>query len=499
MKNLSVAVIGGGPAGLLTARLVKRDDPTADVVVYERNGTDTATFGFGVGLTEATMANVHRADPEAAQAIRDASWAGHDLRLRHVDGDVTRDVALHGARNLAIGRATLLAVLEKLAADSGVEIRHGAHVTAADLDADVIVAADGVRSSTRAAVADEVGFTEDIGRGLYMWCGLDVAIHDAFFSARWRDDALFVTHAYPYDENRSTFLLETDDESFAAAGLGEFDALTPAGETDRQSIALLEDVFADDLENRGLLHNRSRWSRFSTVSLQRWSTRNIVFVGDTAHTAHYTLGSGTKLALEDAIALASALRDIDDRDEAFASYEASRRPAVERFKHLAHRSQRWWESYRYRVTASPEHIALSYMTRAGNLSVVDFARSEPATAAVALSALGSAPPADPADLIDWILDRAAPLDPAADIAVVEWSEPDAWSKAADALVVGLQSDIVRLTGPDDGLSVDARIDLGERIKLTSDRQVFVELPSHSRPAAASAVAAGRCDGVVFTA
>lgn len=498
MTHRTVAVIGGGPAGLFTARLLKLDDPDTTVTVYERNGTDTATFGFGVGLTEATMANVNGADPEAAEAIRAASWAGHDLRLRHVEGTRTRDVTLHGARNLAIGRATLLGVLERLAVRSGVEIRHASHVTATELDADVIVAADGARSATRAAVADQVGYSEKVGRGLYMWCGLDVAVPDAFFSARWAGDALFVTHAYPYDDNRSTFLLETDEESFAAAGLDAFDAATPPGASDDRSIALLQEVFADDLGHRELLANRSRWSRFSTVSLARWSTGNIVFVGDTAHTAHYTLGSGTKLAMEDAIALAVALREHDDVAAAFDAYEAARRPAVQRFKNLAERSQRWWESYRLRVSDDPERIALSYMTRAGNLSVVDFARNEPATAIAALRRLGE-PPAEPERIDDWILSRAARLDPSATTDVVDWTDPDVWGPVADEMISGLRTGTVHLTGPDDAVSVGARIDLAERIKLTSDRSVFVSLPASARAAGAAAIAAARCDGVELTA
>ncbi|MCF8607609.1 FAD-dependent monooxygenase [Gordonia sp. HY442] len=499
MKHRSVAVIGGGPAGLFTARLVKIADPSVEVTVYERNGTDTATFGFGVGLTEATMTNVGRADPEAAESIRAASWAGHDLRLRHVIDDVARDIPLHGARNLAIGRAQLLDVLERLAIGSGVVVRHGARVTAAELDADVIVAADGVRSATRAAVADEVGFTETVGRGLYMWCGLNAAVRDAFFAARWSGDALFVTHAYPYDLNHSTFLLETDERSFAEAGLGAFDATAPASESDERSIALLEKVFAEELGYRRLLANRSRWSRFSTVSLERWSVRNTVFVGDTAHTAHYTLGSGTKLALEDAIALARALGEHDDRAEAFAAYEAARRPAVERFKHLAHRSQRWWETYRLRVeAATPEEIALSYMTRAGNLSVRDFADSEPATAYAALERLGAHPPTDTGALDGWILSRAETFDPTAQFDEVMWLGSDAWGQIADKKIEGLTGDTVYVAGPPDARSVDERIDLAERIKLTSNRTVFVAAPDEFRSVAATAVAAARCDGVDFT-
>lgn len=496
MAPRTIAVIGGGPAGLFAARLIARADPRADVTVYERNDTDTATFGFGVGLTEATMTNVAAADPEAADAIRAAGWRGHDLHLRHVSEETTRDITLHGARNLAIGRAVLLAVLERLAVAAGVTVRHGAQVTADQLDADVIIAADGVRSATRAAVADQVGYRAEPGRGHYMWCGLDIAIRDAFFSARRAGDALFVAHAYPYAADRSTFLLETDPESFRAAGLDAFAAQTAAGDSDRQSLALLEAVFAPDLENRPLLANRSRWSRFATVSLDRWSTGNIVFVGDTAHTAHYTIGSGTKLALEDAIALVQALCDGGSIGDAFVAYEAARRPPVDRFKHLAARSQRWWESYPLRVDAPPERIALSYMTRAGKLTIADFARTEPATAAAALALLGGDPPSDPAALDSWVLARAAVPEPSRATARASWAEPDVWSTRADRFVADLPASPLRLDGPDDPISVDARIDMAERVTMTSDRHVFVQLPASARSTGAAAVAAGRCAGIV---
>ncbi|WP_162140720.1 FAD-dependent monooxygenase [Jongsikchunia kroppenstedtii] len=486
-----IAVIGGGPAGLFAARLIKLNQPSTDVVVYERNGSDVATFGFGVGLTEATMSNIAAADPHASELVRQASHAGHDLQLR----TGTASVPLHGARNLAIGRAELLAVLTKLALEAGVTIRDGQRVLVDDITADVIVAADGVRSATRAKYAEQLGVHESIGRGLYMWCGTDFAVDSAFFSSRTLGDGLYVAHAYPYTSERSTFLLETDDETWDAVGLGEFDAATAPGESDERSLAILTEAFADELAGHRLLANRSRWARFSTIGLDRWWADNVVFLGDAAHTAHYTLGSGTKLAMEDAIALSQALAGTSDIAAAFAEYETRRRPPVDRFKLLAARSQRWWESYRLRYQAPAEQIALSFMTRAGNLSVADFARNEPETAAAALASLGGGRPSDPSELDDWIMTRMTPATDAP-VADVHWREPDVWGREADTVVTSLASArAVRLDGPDDDSAVGARIDLAERIRLTSNAMTIVALPDKDRTQGTSAVAARRCDRI----
>lgn len=496
MTQRTIAVIGGGPAGLFAARLIKLTQPSASVTVYERNAHDAGTFGFGVGLTESTMRNIDLADPQAAERVRDASRAGHDLKLRHVDGDVV----LHGARNLAIGRAELLTELNALALHAGVRIEYGSRVGVDDLEADVIVAADGIRSATRARFADQLGVHESLGRGRYMWCGIDFAVDSAFFAARSSGDALFVTHAYPYTEDRSTFLLEVDDESFAAAGLDAFDAATAPGETDSASIDLLSDVFADDLKQRPLLGNRSRWARFSTIGLDRWSTGNVVLLGDAAHTAHYTLGSGTKLALEDAIALADGLAGHADIGDALAAYEAARRPAIDRFKLLAGRSQRWWESYRLRYRQAPAELALSYMTRAGNLTVADFARHEPSTAIAALSPLGGEPPTAPGELDDWILARCAPTPADAETIRITWTAPDVWSPAADRVVsdVGSRRSVVELDGPADSTAVGARIDLAERLRLTTEAHTVVLLPNDFRSQAAAAIATRRTHAVRLT-
>lgn len=510
MTNRTVAIIGGGPAGLAAARLIKLEDPSAAVTVYERADSSSGTFGFGVGLTEATMRNMAAADPETADRMREASHAGHALVLRTGD----RDVSLHGARNLAIGRAALLEVLTKAALDVGVDIRMGTKVDLAEVQADVIVAADGARSVIRERLQDELGVEIGYGSLHYMWCGADFAVDNAHFTWQGKDEKMFVVHAYPYCADRSTFLIEADAETWRAAGLAANDAAVTPGESDTKSLALLEEVFADELRGRPLLANRTRWAQFPTVSMRRWSAGNVVLLGDAAHTAHYTIGSGTKLALEDAIALARSLAQHLDVTEAFAAYEAARRPAVERFKHLAARSQGWWSSFRSRTETDPEIIALSYMTRAGNIGLADYAREYAENTRVALQPLGDAPVENPDGLDDWVLSRPvdAPgltaarrgvtaLDLPGDVRRVEWTGGDGWGPAQQALVDELAAtapEVVVFGGPDEPSAVGARIDVAERVRWNGST-VVIEVPSALRSEAAAAVAVGRADAVILGA
>ena len=507
MTDKTVAIIGGGPAGLAAARLIKLRSPEATVTVYERAESSTGTFGFGVGLTEATMRNVASADPEMAEQMRQASYAGHNLVLR----SGAREVHLHGARNLAIGRATLLEVLTRLTDEVGVDLRMGTKVDISELTADVIVAADGARSATREGLQEELGVTVDYGSLHYMWCGADFAVENANFAWRSNGDDLFVAHAYPYAEDRSTFLIEADETTWASAGLAENDRAVQPGESDWRSLELVETMFADELRGRPLLANRTRWSRFPTVSLQRWSAGNVVLLGDAAHTAHYTIGSGTKLALEDAIALADALAEHDEVGEAFAAYETSRRPGVDRFKHLAARSQAWWTSFRERMTNTPEEIALSYMTRAGNIGVSDYAREYPDNARVALEHLGDAPVGDLDMLDDWVLSRplaagalAAPSRtlsdadlPAQGVRRLQWSDTAGGEQATRELC-SCPEEVVVLGGDDDPRAVGARIDTAERVRWKGRHTVVVEVPTALRSEAAAAVATGRADAVILT-
>ena len=295
MRLLRVAVLGGGPGGLYTARLLKLAHPACEVAVHEQGDPET-TFGFGVGLAAGTQRNLEAADPDT---LRDVVAAGlrHDMRL--TVGPAT--VRVHNDRLIGIARTELLAILQRHAEKAGARLEFGTRRRAEDLDADVVIAADGVSSATRQG--GDFGEQIATGRGLYLWCGTDLALDDALFAPVTTEHGTFVTHAYPYSDHRSTFLIETDEDTWRRAGFETTTGQTRVDATDEISLRFLQEVFAEQLRGHPLIGNRTRWLRFRTVCCAHWSEGRTVLLGDAAHTAHFSIGSGTKLAVEDALSL----------------------------------------------------------------------------------------------------------------------------------------------------------------------------------------------------
>ena len=478
--------------------------------MYEQ-GLPDKTFGFGVGLAAGTQRNLRAADGPTLDEILRRGWP-HDMSMRVGD----QVACLPNTNVRAIGRATLLAILQQHAADAGVGLHFGTRVPAGDVDADLVIAADGVGSATRSALAGLLGVRIDTGTGLYLWCGTDFALDSAIFAPATTSHGTFVTHAYPYAPDRSTFLVETDEQTWRRAGFDATTDATPPDESDRPSLAYLEEAFREPLGGHRLIGNRTRWLRFRTVRCERWHHGQVVLLGDAAHTAHYSIGSGTKLAMEDAIALVAALGSASTLEQALQAYEAERRPAVEHLQAVAARSQRWWDSFPQRMHLPVDQLLVSYMTRAGKVSLPRFAESTPHVVQRSLAAYtgimttGTVTTGITGDeIVDWVISQPLALDhtvlpdrtsrPGGTIADIEVTEPDAWGTKADGLVDQAAGQLaggaaaLRLTGPDDRDSVLDRLDLSERLRLQLGTVVIVRAPRRFREDLAAGLVSARAD------
>jgi anthraniloyl-CoA monooxygenase len=516
MAIRSVCVIGGGPAGLFAARLLATDHPDWDVRLYERLPPDD-TFGFGVGLTGGLLKALADADREVHDAITAEAFpfSGAAFVLPH--GNVTLGQFHAGA----ISRAKLLQLLLDFARRSGVRVEIGATADAATFrdEADLVIAADGVSSATREQLRETLGAQESLGRGRFIWCGSDTALSGTVFQPVQTADGLFVAHAYPYGEGLSTFVIETDVASLSCAGC-EQQEFADEGASDEAALEYLSGAFAELLEGGSFVGNKSRWMQFRTVHCDRWSDGNVVLLGDAKATAHPSMGSGTKLALEDAIALAGVLRDIGDAPpvDRLAEFERVRRPGVARIQDRAQRSQLWWESLGERLHLTPARVAVAYLSRAGAVSLEDLAQTAPELVAEAVAEWAQVDPTDvPAqDLATWVLGRPIPeagpwngsrllpadtpagtVDPALTV-----SSGDAWGGEADTLLrrardlAGEGATVVKLDGDRSREGLLDRLAVGERLCNALDVPVAVVSGRDQLGDVADGIVAGRADLVI---
>ncbi|TQS45217.1 FAD-dependent monooxygenase [Cryptosporangium phraense] len=488
MKLRSVAVLGGGPGGLYVARLLKLSRPECQVDVYEQSPPEQ-TFGFGVGLASRTQRNLAAADPASLADIVGASYR-HGMAM--TVGDTT--VRLPAGDLIAIGRSTLLEILRRHAEAAGVRVHYGSRIPT-PRGTDLVVAADGVSSATREA--GDFGARITTHRGLYLWCGTDFALPSAVFRPATTEFGTFVAHAYPYRADRSTFLIETDQDTWRRAGFDATTDDTPFDASDEHSLGYLTKAFHDELQGHPLIGNRTRWLRFRTVTCDRWHDGNVVLLGDAVHTAHYSIGSGTKLAMEDGIALVRALDEAGDLETALRRYEEERRPEVEHLQETAHRSMLWWESFPGRLEVPVETLLVSYMTRAGKVTLDRFADLAPEVVRVALARFAGCDPASVPDSgrAAWVLrDRTVGASGRAPVPV---DLPDAWGASADALVGRVRGPVV-LSCADAREPVLTLFDVGERLRREADSVVTARLDRRWAEFAASALASGRIDFVEFT-
>lgn len=381
---LDVAVVGGGPGGLFLARLLKLRGTARQVTVHERNAPD-ATFGFGVVFSDRTMSAFERADPATHRRIVEASVAWTDMELRYGG----RSLCYGGYGFTAIARKTLLAILQEQAAEAGAELHFEDPADALELTSahDVVVAADGVNSATRNALSDRFGTLARPGAGKYVWFGTRAPFEVVTFPFVQTAFGAFAAHAYPYGEGLHTFIVETDETTWRAAGLETSTERSAApGVSDTYAQELMEQVFAEQLQGHPLLVNNSKWANFLHVSNRSWSYRNLVLLGDAAHTAHFSVGSGTKMAMEDAIGLAAELasRGAEEPVEgALHRYEARRRPETERTQRWALPSMRWWETFGSRMDRDPDRFGFHFLTRTSAIGLAGLRRRHPERIAAA--------------------------------------------------------------------------------------------------------------------
>jgi anthraniloyl-CoA monooxygenase len=353
---MQVHVIGGGPAGLYFAILMKKAWPDTQITVFERNRADD-TFGFGVVFSDETLDTFRAYDPESYHAITDNFAYWDDIEI-HFKNAVHR---IGGNGFCGCARTTLLRLLQERARALGVTMRFETEIDAslaAHKDADLIVAADGINSAIRDSRRDHFGTKIDLRPNKFAWMG-STRSFDAFtFFFRETEYGIFIAHCYQYEPHRSTWVMEVQADTFARAGLEYLD--------EAQSARFLETIFSRELQGHKFLINRSMWRNFPRVSNAHWVKDNIVLLGDAKATAHWSIGSGTKLAMEDAIALFNAFRETKGRDvpAALTRFETTRRDEVERTQHAADVSLVWFEHVDRFWGMDPDRFAFGLMTRA---------------------------------------------------------------------------------------------------------------------------------------
>jgi anthraniloyl-CoA monooxygenase len=390
---MRVVCVGGGPGGLFLSILLKRADPGLQVTVHERNRLDDP-YGFGVVFSDATGHNLAQADPETFRAMGPHFHHWDDIEIRY-RGEV---ITTSGHGFAGISRQVLLEVLADRAVELGVDLRFESEVgaDAEDLpallaDADLVVAADGANSAFRRRYREHFDPVVDERPNRFVWLGTTRPFPAFYFDFKETEHGLWRVHAYQYapDPVLSTFIVEATEETWRAAGL--------EGVTEEETLAFCEELFRDELQGHRLVSNRSVWRQFPVIAAERWSVAvdrmtggavaepkpgtdhtHVVLLGDAVHTAHFSIGSGTKLAMEDAIALAAELADDpSDLAAALARYEASRRPDVESLQRAGQVSMHWFEETERYTYMEPVQFAFNLLTRSMRVTHEDLKVRDP--------------------------------------------------------------------------------------------------------------------------
>lgn len=364
---MKIAVVGGGPSGLYCSMLIKQRHADWSVTVIEQNAAD-ATFGFGVVLGDAGLAQIRGADADChARLVAKMTFTGRQT-INHREAPV---LIKHPHSGGAIARIDLLAILQKAATDAGVDVRFGTRVDHPDGlaalglgDVDVVIGADGVNSVVRAAYETEFGTTHSFLTNHFAWFGTGKVFENSALVFRSCKGGSFVAHYYPYCATGSTFVAECDDATWNKLDMGSMTA--------NQCQTLFEEVFAPELDGHQLISNNSAWCQFPVIRNRNWTAGRHVLIGDAQTSAHFSIGSGTRIAMEDAIALADALADAPDDMPALArlqEFAATRSPEKAKLIGASQRSYLWYEQIgEWMERYTPHEFIYAFMTRTGRMS-----------------------------------------------------------------------------------------------------------------------------------
>ena len=377
---MRIAIVGGGPGGLYLAALMKQLDAGHEVTVWERNAPDD-TFGFGVVFSDETLGGIESADTAIYRAMESqfARWTDIDVAI---DGQSS---TIGGQGFAAMSRKELLRILQTRVAELGVQVHY--RTVAPDADElrasyDLVVAADGLNSQVRTRYADAFGPSLDPRHNKYIWFGTDLVFEAFQFIVRNTEFGTMQIHGYPYSDNGSTFIVEMHEDVWRRAGFDRTeDEVFPPGVSDEYAVQRIAEIFADDLAGHRILTNNSKWLSFTTVRNASWHDDNVVLLGDAAHTAHFSIGSGTKLAMEDALALAACLHEHDSVPKALAAYQEERKPVVESTQRAAQASLEWFENIGMYADQDPDEFVFNLLTRSRRITFENLKDRDPEFAA----------------------------------------------------------------------------------------------------------------------
>jgi 2-polyprenyl-6-methoxyphenol hydroxylase-like FAD-dependent oxidoreductase len=353
---MKINIVGAGPGGLYFALLMKKHDPASQVTIYEQNPPD-ATYGWGIVLSDRALSFLQSADaPSYADLMASLElWHDQILVLRG------ERVAVHGTIFSGMPRLALLQILQRHCAAAGVEMRFDTRIAGIQTlaDCDLLVGADGVNSEVRRAFEEHFQPTLEKRTNWYAWYGTHQTFDGLCLIFRDSPAGPFVGHAYRHSKTASTFVCECQESTFQASGFSRM--------SEEECRRYCEAVFQKDLGGQALLSNKSTWSNYTRVTNKHWHSKNVVLLGDALRTVHFSIGSGTRTALEDAIALHGALAAHREIERALAEFERLRRPQTEQLLNLAYRSILWYEQFGEKMRLAPIAFAYDYMVRGGRL------------------------------------------------------------------------------------------------------------------------------------